>query len=207
MKRAIFKRASIDVCIDHMVTATPISPETLHFDSGERLIVAVPKSEAHRVGEYQLLFEVDPYVGERPDLGDSLFARSYWMHVYSLGAVTAIDPFSLDDVVAAAGERGDVVRYRYKGQTQHHRIIRTIRPEDEPLYELFLAPATEPAWSASAAVSRNQDLAEQHRQAGRSHSEIGGDSWRSTSPIALIPSSRAIDPGGAKSATASLPRF
>ena len=172
MKRAIFKRASIDVCIDHMVTATPISPETLHFDVGERLIVAVPKSETRGVGEYQLLFDIDAYVGERPDIGDALFGRPDWKHVYSLRAATAIDPFSLEDVVAAAGERGAEVRYRYKGQTQHHRIIRTIVPEDEPLYELFLVPATEPAWSASAVVSRNHDLVEQSRQAARPYSEI-----------------------------------
>lgn len=172
MKRAIFRRTSIDVCIEHMVTATPISPDTLHFDSGEQVIVAVPKSQAGGVGEYQLLFEIDSYVGERPDLAESLFARADWKHVYSLRAVTAIEPFSLDDVVAAAGEHGDEVRYRYKGQTQHHRIIRTIAPEDEPLYRSFLEPATEPAWSASAVVARNHERAEQRRQAGRSHSEL-----------------------------------
>jgi HNH endonuclease len=59
-----------------------------------------------------------------------------------------------------------------RGQTQHHRIIRTVAPEHEPLYELFLVLATEPAWSGSAVVARNLDLAEQRRQADQSRASV-----------------------------------
>jgi hypothetical protein len=57
MKRGIFKQASIDVCIEHCVLATPISPETLVFTAGEEMVVATTKAEAP-FGEYQFLFTV-----------------------------------------------------------------------------------------------------------------------------------------------------
>ena len=105
MKRAIFHKLSIDVCIERGILCTPISPETLPFDIGEEMVVATPKSQAPVEGEYQLLFTMGEYIGDRPDLGDDLFQRSDWRHAYRVVGIARIDPFSLDQVVAAAGDR------------------------------------------------------------------------------------------------------
>lgn len=154
MKRAIFKRQSIDVCIEGRVLATPISPETLAFAPGEEMIVATPKVEA-AAGEYQFLFVVGEYLGADAAHAERLFGRASWKHLYEIDSITTIRPFSLAQVVAAAGPKGADVEYRYKGQTQHHRIIRTIEPGDEALWRAFLEIESEPATSAAAAVERN----------------------------------------------------
>src|SRR2546425_4939741 len=149
MKRAIFRRQSIDICIEHGIMSTPIGPEALPFTVGEHVIVATPRNEAGPVGEYQLRFTIGAYVGDRPDLGEALFNRPAWRHAYRVTAINRIDPFSLDDVVAAAGELAADVQYRYKGQTQHHRIIRTILPEHESLWLAFVKVSADPVVSAS----------------------------------------------------------
>ncbi len=172
MKRAIFKGPNIEIAIANMVILTPISPATLPFAPGEEIVVAVPKSEAGQASEYQLVFTIAGYAGERPELGQKLFGRRDWKHSWELAAVRAIEPFSLDDVVSAAGERGPDVRYHYKGQTQHHRIIRTIRAEDEPLYRQLLVPSTDPTWSASSVLQKNQQRAEDRAAAALSAQEI-----------------------------------
>jgi hypothetical protein len=91
MKRAIFRRGSIDVMVEKMLTATPISPGTLTFSPGEELLLALPKSQAAAVGEYQFLCRISEYVGERPDLGEELFRRP-WKHVYRLSAIAECGP-------------------------------------------------------------------------------------------------------------------
>ena len=58
VKRAIFRRNSIEIMAETMLTATPISPETLTFTPSEEMLLALPKSEAGDVGEYQLLCRV-----------------------------------------------------------------------------------------------------------------------------------------------------
>jgi HNH endonuclease len=172
MKRAIFRRASIEVMVETMLTATPISPGTLKFAPGEEMLLALPKNQAAGVGEYQFLCRVSEYVGERPDLGEKLFRRPDWKHVYRLSAISSIEPFALAEVVESAGDRGPEVHYRYKGQTQHHRIIRTVLPEDEPLFRAFDQPGTEPAWSASAIVTDNEAAADERRAAALSPSKL-----------------------------------
>ena len=160
MKRAIFRRQSIDICIENGLLCTPIGPDALRFDVGEHVIVATPLTEARGVGEYQLRFTIGEYLGDRPDVGDRLFRRPDWRHAYRLTAVARIEPFSLTEVVAAAGPSAEAVQYQYKGQTQHHRIIRTILPEHEPLWAGFVRPSGEPVASAAAVVASNQDAAE-----------------------------------------------
>jgi hypothetical protein len=157
MKRAIFRTRSIDVCIEHRVLATPISPDTLEFTPGEDVIVATTKAEA-AMGEYQFLFVMGDYRGEYPELAAELFGgRDDWKYIYNVESITSIMPFSLADVVAAAGSRGPEVEYQYKGQTQHHRIIRTILPEDEALWRSFVDRGTEPVESAAAVVDGHAD--------------------------------------------------
>jgi hypothetical protein len=156
MKRAIFRKHSIDVCVEGGILCTPISPETLPFAVGEEIVVATPKAEAPAEGEYQFLFTVGDYVGDRPDLGNELFRRPDWRHAYRVTAIAPIRPFSLDEVVAAAADGADEVHYRYKGQTQHHRIIRTILHEHEELWRSFIDLDSEPVTSAVAVVAANE---------------------------------------------------
>lgn len=164
MKRGIFHKRSIDVCLDEMVFATPIRPTTLVFEAGEEIVVAVPRHAAAGIGEYQFLFRVDAYEGDNPERAEKLFGRAAWRHIYRLGSATTIDPFSLDNVVALAGDRGDTIWERYHGQTQHHRIVRDVFPEDEPLFRALIRPGTEPVWSASAIVD-DHELARTRRHA------------------------------------------
>jgi HNH endonuclease len=164
VKRGIFHKRSIDVCVGELIFATPLRPETLVFAAGEQIVVAVPKNMSGGVGEYQFLFTVEEYEGDNPDRADALFGRPAWRHLYRLGAATTIDPFSLDDLVAAAGPRGDEVRERYRGQTQHHRIVRDVYAEDEPLFQTFIHPHTEPVWIASGTADDNE-LAPTRRKA------------------------------------------
>ncbi len=154
MKRGIFRRQSIEICIEHQVLATPITPAALVFTPGEEMVVATTRAEA-ALGEYQFVFTIGEHLGEDPVRAGALFGRPSWKHLYALDSVTAIRPFSLADVVAAAGTRGPDVEYRYKGQTQHHRIIRTIEAEDEGLWRALLVPGSEPATSAAAVVEAN----------------------------------------------------
>lgn len=156
MKRGIFHKRSIDVCLDELLLATPIRPTTLVFDPGEEVVVAVPKSMASGVGEYQFLFRVEGYIGDDPERAQAVFGRAAWRHFYRLASAAAIAPFALDDVIALAGDRGPEIWERYHGQTQHHRIIRTIYLEDAPLFSELIEPATEPVWVASPVVDDNE---------------------------------------------------
>jgi hypothetical protein len=187
MKRAIFRRGSIEIMVEKMLTATPISPATLSFEPGEEMLLALTKSEAAGVGEYQFLCRISEYVGERPDLGEQLFRRSDWKHVWRLSAISPIEPFALDQVVGAAGDRGPEVHYRYKGQTQHHRIIRTILPEDEALFRGLIEPGSEPAWSASAIVTDNEAAAEERRAAALPRSKLIGRLRRMSRENSKVP--------------------
>jgi hypothetical protein len=58
--------------------------------------------------------------------------------------------------MASAGDRSDEIWERYHGQTQHHRIVRDVHPEDEPLFRAFLRPGTEPVWVASSIVDEHE---------------------------------------------------
>jgi hypothetical protein len=80
VKRGIFHKTSIDVCLAEMILATPIRPTTLIFTAGEEIVVAVPKHAAGAVGEYQFLFRVDDYEGDSPEKADRLFGRRAWRH-------------------------------------------------------------------------------------------------------------------------------
>jgi hypothetical protein len=156
VKRGIFHKTSIDVCLAEMVLATPIRPTTLVFAAGEEIVVAVPKQTAGDAGEYQFLFRVHGYEGDDPDKAERLFGRRAWRHFYRLGSATTVIPFSLDDVIGMAGPRGPEIWERYHGQTQHHRIIRDVYPEDEELFRAFLQPGTEPVWAATPVANENE---------------------------------------------------
>jgi hypothetical protein len=172
MKRGIFRTRSIDICLDEMVLATPIQPTTLVFEPGEDLLVALPKSVAAGVGEYQFLFKIDDFLDDDPARGESLFQQSSWRYFYSLASATTIEPFSLAQIMVAAGGRANEIWERYHGQTQHHRIIRTIFSEDEPIFWSFIAPGTEPARAAGAVVESNEAVAERRRIRAKSRSEV-----------------------------------
>jgi HNH endonuclease len=172
VKRAIFRKRSIDVCVDEQVLATPIGPAALMFSPGEDVVVAVPKNTTAAAGEYQFLFRVETYLGEDAQRAEKLFGRPSWRHFYRLGSATSISPFSLDDVIAFAGVRGSEIWERYHGQTQHHRIIRHIQLEDEPLFRHFINRATEPVWVPSAVVEANAVATVRRRVRKRSKENI-----------------------------------
>jgi hypothetical protein len=88
VKRGIFHKRSIDVCLDEMVFATPMRPTTLVFAPGEEIVVAVPKHAAGDVGEYQFLFRIDGYQEDNPTRADKLFGRGAWRHIYTLASAT-----------------------------------------------------------------------------------------------------------------------
>jgi hypothetical protein len=164
VKRAIFRKRSIDVCLDQEVLATPIGPAALVFVPGEEVVVAVPKNTTKAAGEYQFLFCVETYLGENATRAEKLFGQPAWRHFYRLASATSISPFSLDDVIALGGaDRGSEIWERCHGQTQHHRIIRHIQLEDEPLFRHFIQTATEPVWVASAVVEANEVAAVRRR--------------------------------------------
>jgi HNH endonuclease len=171
VKRAIFHKRSIDVCVDELVVATPIGPTALVFVPGEEMVVAVPKSTT-AIGEYQFLFRVETYMGESSTRAEKLFGRPAWRHFYRLASATSISPFALDDVIALAGNRGGEIWERYHGQTQHHRIIRHIYSEDEPLFRQFIHAATEPVWVASAVVEANDVAVVRRRARERTKADI-----------------------------------
>jgi hypothetical protein len=172
LKRGIFHKRSIDVCLDGMVFATPMRPTTLVFAPGEEIVVAVPKHSAGEVGEYQFLFRIEGYVEDSPKRAEQLFGRAAWRHIYRLASATTIRPFSLDELITRAGDRGDLIWERYHGQTQHHRIVRDIFPEDEPLFRAFLQPGTEPVWTASAIVDDHELAPIRRRVRERSPADI-----------------------------------
>ena len=159
MKRAIFRLSNIEQNIEHELFPTPIQPATLRFEPGELMLVATPKIQAPpATGEYILAFTVGEYLRDRASAGGELFGRPEWRHVYAIASVQEIEPFALKDVVSAAGARGEQVRQRYRGQTQHHRIIRHIQPEDEGLF-LGLIQPRRTTWSATATMHRNRQHA------------------------------------------------
>lgn len=193
VKRGIFKRLSIDVCIEHGVLATPITPAALPFSVGEEMVVATTKAEAPH-GEYQFLFTMGDYLGEDSARAGELFDRPDWKQLYSVASITTIEPFKLTDVVEAAGDRGPEVEYRYKGQTQHHRIIRSIWPEDEPLWQSFIEPGTEPAVSALAVVEANSAQSSVRRARELSLSQIVARLRRMDGQNKRIPRGRTYRP-------------
>jgi HNH endonuclease len=172
VKRAIFRKQSIDVCVGEEVLATPIGPAALMFAPGEEVVVAVPKSTTKAAGEYQFLFRVETYLGANPERAEKLFGKPSWRHFYRLASATSISPFSLDDVIALAAARGNEIWERYHGQTQHHRIIRHIQLEDEALFRHFVHTATEPVWVPSAVVEANDVAALRRRVRKRSKQDI-----------------------------------
>lgn len=172
VKRGIFHKRSIDVCLDEMVFATPMRPTTLTFTAGEEIVVAVPKHSASGDGEYQFIFRVEGYLEDSPKRAEELFGRPAWRHIYRLASATTIQPFSLDNLIALAGDRGDLIWERYHGQTQHHRIVRTVFEEDEPLFRVLLKPGTEPIWSASAIVDDHELNATRRRVRERSPADL-----------------------------------
>jgi hypothetical protein len=155
-----------------MVLASPISPAKLAFQPGEQLVVAVPKHTAQDSGEYQFLLTIEGYVGDEPREAERVFGRSDWRHVYRVASATTVEPFSLTDVMALAGSRAEVVRERYRGQTQHHRIIRSVFAEDEPLFRSLIRPGTEPVWVASTAVEGTELATLRQRARNRSPEDI-----------------------------------
>ena len=185
------------MCLEDRVLATPITPEALPFDPGEEMVVATTKAEA-ALGEYQFLFTMGDYLGEDGARAEALFDRPDWKHLYAIDSATAISPFSLADVVTSAGERGPEVEYRYKGQTQHHRIIRTIFPEDEGLWRSFIEPDTEPAWSADAVVEANAAEATAKRVKALSPAEVIARLTRMDTQNRKLAKGRAYRPGKAQ---------
>jgi hypothetical protein len=176
VKRAIFRPQNIQLDIEHEMFSTPISPATLTFANGEEMLVALPKRETRGVGEYQFLYTVGEYRGENSKRARDLFGRPDWKHLYEVAAVRAVRPFSLDQV-AERGEAempglGSVIRERYRGQTQHHRIIRPVAPEHEPFYRQLLHPSEEPAWSAAETVKENTRQRDRQSVAGLSKEEL-----------------------------------
>ena len=154
MKRAIFRPKSIQIDIQNGVFATPFRPSTLSFVAGEEMLVALRKQDATRLGEYRLLYVVGDYLGERADDAQRLFGEAKWVHFYRLEDIQCLEPFTLDDIVAAAGPtRAAEVRHRYRGQTQDHRIIRTIYPEDEQLRQrIAIVDQVRKAWIDDAGL-------------------------------------------------------
>jgi hypothetical protein len=116
-----------------------------------------------------LVFTVGDSPVERVEAGPVLFGQPSWTHVYAIAGVREIEPFSLDDLIADAGTRGSDVRDRYRGQTQHHRIIRTIHEEDAPLFLGRMRPRRG-TWSATEALARNQ-----HESERRAAAELDAD--------------------------------
>ena len=172
MKRAIFRLSNIEQMVQHELFVTPIQPATLPFDVGEPMLVATPKSEAPAgIGEYLLLWSVGDYLGDHSRAGADLFRQPSWRHAYSIAGVTELEPFALDDVVASAGPRADEVRDRYRGQTQHHRIIRTILQEDEGLFRSVIRQRRS-TWSATATMRRNQERAARQEASELTEDEI-----------------------------------
>ena len=70
-----------------MLTATPISPETLTFFPGEEMLLApCQRARPGDVGEYRLLCRISEYLGDLPDQQQEVFGRPDWKHVYRLSA-------------------------------------------------------------------------------------------------------------------------
>jgi hypothetical protein len=172
VKRAIFRRENIQINQDLLVVSTPIAPGVLSFQDGEEIVVALPRSSAGGVGEYQFLYRIQSFLGEDGGRAEKLFKRPAWRYFYALESVAAIEPFSLEDVMAAAGERARVVWERYHGQTQHHRIIRTIEAEDEPLFRQLIAVRSDPVRSVAGQIAANESNAEMNAARQRTRQEI-----------------------------------
>jgi hypothetical protein len=172
VKRAIFRRENIQVNQDLLVVSTPIGPEALAFEGGEEMVVALPRASTVGVGEYQFLYRIQDYLGEDPERASSVFKRPAWRYFYGLESIAAIRPFSLEDVMVASGGRDEVIWERYHGQTQHHRIIRTIETEDEPVFRSLIAVASEPVPSIAGQVEANQAAAEFRAARERTRDEI-----------------------------------
>jgi HNH endonuclease len=112
------------------------------------------------MGEYQFLYRIGSFLGEDAEQAARLFDRPSWRYLYSLESVAAIEPFSLENVMALAGSRARVVWERYHGQTQHHRIIRTIEGEDEPLFRALITVNPNPVRSVTGQIAANAANAE-----------------------------------------------
>jgi HNH endonuclease len=195
MKRAIFRLHNIDQMVQHELFVTPIQPATLAFTPGEPMLVATPKSEAPAgIGEYLLLFTVGDYLINRADAGAELFGQPGWRHAYSIAGTTELEPFSLDDVVALAGHRAGEVWERYRGQTQHHRIIRPILPEDEDLYAALIRSRSS-TWSATATMRRNRESAAREAASELSSKEIVRQLRRMDRQNSKLPSGKQYRPG------------
>jgi hypothetical protein len=194
VKRGIFRRQSIGVCIEHRTLATPISPQTLPFHLGEEMVVATPIAEAPS-GEYQFLFTIGEYLGTDEARARRLFDRPVWKHLYAIDSVTTVRPFSLSDVVLAGGTRGPSLEYRYKGQTQHHRIIRTIATEDEELWRSFIVRGTEPVLSAASVTGDNAAVEEERAARLLSESQLVAHLRRLSAQNASVEPGRAYSPG------------
>jgi hypothetical protein len=172
VKRAIFRLHNIEQCIEHELFVTPIQPSTLPFTPGEQMLVATPRDQAApKLGEYILAFTVGEYLDQRSGAGAELFGQPGWRHAYSITGTREIEPFSLDDVVAAAGPRGQEVRDRYRGQTQNHRIIRPVFDEDVALFTALLRPRRS-TWSATETMRRNRETSERKQLEDLSDAEI-----------------------------------
>lgn len=172
MKRAIFRPENIQLNQDLLLVATPIAPDVLVFHDGEEMVVAVPRRSVGGAGEYQFLYRIERFLEEDAERAERLFKRSSWRYFYGLDSVAAIEPFSLEDVMAVSGGRAHVVWERYRGQTQHHRIIRTIDPEDEPLFRQLIAVRHDPVRSVDGQIATNEVSAGVKVARQRSRQEI-----------------------------------
>jgi hypothetical protein len=172
VKRAIFRRENIQINQDLFIVSTPIRPEALRFEDGEELVVALPRNASTRVGEYQFLYRIQCYLGEDPERADAVFQRPTWRYFYGLESLAAIRPFSLEDVMAASKGREELIWERYRGQTQHHRIIRTIEAEDEPLFRGLIDVSSDPVPSVAGQIEANEAAAEWRAARDRTPDEI-----------------------------------
>lgn len=172
MKRAIFRRENIQINQDLLLVSTPIAPDVLAFRDGEEMVVALPKSAAGGTGEYQFLYRIQAFLGEDSEQAERLFKRPAWRYFYALESVAAIEPFSLEQVMAAAGARSRVVWERYHGQTQHHRIIRTIEAEDEPLFRELIVVKSDPVRSVTGQIAANAAVTDVKAARRRTRQEL-----------------------------------